>query len=173
MIDLIVVLGLFVSESETFSRLCNDDVRRCPVSTFRNRFLQKNPPPSKIKFSHQACCLSQRSHWTSLPFPFAELSRSAARTFKNSSIRHYPHFGQQFVQCRAMFLQFRADEWIEVVSIEVSLSSFRELLLVLEEMGSITNEVGDVEPPSFWCSREDRECSASRRFDATPRFRCS
>src|SRR2546427_744895 len=46
-IDLIVVFGFFVSKSETVSQLCNDDVRTCLVSTFQNKFLQKNLPPWK------------------------------------------------------------------------------------------------------------------------------
>jgi len=44
---LIVAFVLFVSESETFAQLCNDDVRTCLVSTFQNRFLQKNLPLKK------------------------------------------------------------------------------------------------------------------------------
>src|SRR6516162_3742167 len=47
-IVLIVAFGLFVSESETFSWFCNDDVRTCLVSTFRNKFLQKNLPYKEI-----------------------------------------------------------------------------------------------------------------------------
>src|SRR5712671_1669481 len=38
----IVVFGLFVSESETFSRLCNNDVRTFLISTLRNKLLQIN-----------------------------------------------------------------------------------------------------------------------------------
>jgi hypothetical protein len=50
-IDLIVVFGLFVSESETFSRLCNDDVRTGLVFDNPKQILAENLPPQRIKSS--------------------------------------------------------------------------------------------------------------------------
>src|SRR5262249_10165391 len=85
---LIVTFNLFVSESETFSQLCNDDVRTYPVSTFRNKFLQKDPPARKNQvFSQNSLpCPMNLRDFASLPFAVTPVRRRLARVWIRDNI---------------------------------------------------------------------------------------